>query len=245
MGQALRREEGASPGAELLARLNRKYGLEPPGTPKARHERPAPIRRGSKKPPEPRPVELLPGRSIGELALGMTREEIEAVLERRRGEEAALDDPCAPLYPGPLKMAESVNDGVVSVRYFVTPYELYLVDYEGGRAAAIGVQRDVLARYVPTLYGMSVFETHAEDVVSRLKEYGPCTCDEADELLGYSYTFETLGLSLWREGVYHPKLLEDRAFRETFQGELLAEEMGYWYFEIVTVQERRTPSEPR
>lgn len=220
---------------EMLARIRGRYGLEPP---KAREERPAPsapLRRGSRRPPEPRAVEILPGRAVGALALGMAREELEAALARRRAAEAELDDPAAPLYPEPLGLDYGGCGGVESVRYFVTPYELYLVDYEGGRAVSIGVQRDVLARYVPTLYGVSVFETHAEELVARLKARGPCTCGGPDEELGCAYTFETLGLSLWRERAFHPKLLEDGAFAQAFRGELLEEEMRYWYFEIVSV----------
>ena len=56
------------------------------------------------------------------------------------------------------------------------------------------------AELMPQLFGMSVFETPAADIVARLVQAGH-QYDANDPELGYSYLFKDIQLGLWRAAV--------------------------------------------
>lgn len=85
------------------------------------------------------------------------------------------------------------------------------------------------------LFGMDCFQTTAEDLVEKLKSYGPFSCDCEDVQLGTEYLFDKIGVRLWRERAFHPKLLSDPVYVEKMKA-VLEDEYQYQYFAIVAVR---------
>ena len=82
----------------------------------------------------------------------------------------------------------------------------------------------------PLKLGMS-----PEELVKAVKTFSSCTCDWEDEQLGTDYVFPELGIRLWREEPFHPKLLSDKAYME--QMKMVIDEMyRYLRFEIIGVR---------
>ena len=59
-------------------------------------------------------------------------------------------------------------------------------------------------------------------------------CNEKDLQLGTEYFFPEIGVRLWRERAFHPKLLKDPLYMEEMQA-VLEDEYQYQYFQMVTV----------
>jgi len=59
-------------------------------------------------------------------------------------------------------------------------------------------------------------------------------CNEKDLQLGTEYFFPEIGVRLWRERAFHPKLLKDPLYMEEMQA-VLEDEYQYQYFQMVTI----------
>ena len=115
------------------------------------------------------------------------------------------------------------------------PYAFYL-EYLDGKLSRIGL--DSFSGAAAVYQDLDLFHTHAEEIIGALAEQEDFLCDCADPELASTYRFPALGLELWREGAYHPKLLRNSRFMEELghDPELLAEEQQFWYFHQVWVQ---------
>lgn len=113
----------------------------------------------------------------------------------------------------------------------------FQLEYEDGKLSRIGLERseDLKVLY----HGLDLTRTHAEDLIPALAKETGYTCDCEDHELACTYEFPALGLELWRESAYHPKLLEVPDFQELIQE--LPENLEYeqdhgWCFAQVWVQ---------
>ena len=71
-------------------------------------------------------------------------------------------------------------------------------------------------------------------MVAFLKQYSSCVYEWDDEDLSTNYEFPAIGVRLWREDAFHPKLLLDKKYMEEMK--LVIDDMyHYLYFEIVAV----------
>ncbi len=73
---------------------------------------------------------------------------------------------------------------------------------------------------------------HVEELIPRLAREAEFVCDCVDPELACNYRFPTLGLELWREMAYHPKLLDNPEFQAHMR--VLPENLEYeqthgWY----------------
>lgn len=113
----------------------------------------------------------------------------------------------------------------------------FQLEYEDGKLSRIGLERseDLKVLY----HGLDLTRTHAEDLIPALAKETGYTCDCEDHELACTYEFPALGLELWRESAYHPKLLEVPDFQELIRE--LPENLEYeqdhgWCFAQVWVQ---------
>lgn len=168
-------------------------------------------------------LEVHPFEGCGKIKLGMTIEEVEAVANRVSGKLRSLDH----LFPH-MDACDAWYD---DMRYYVS--------YINGHVAELLVNgRDEVA---PMLYGVAVLQEKVVDVIAKLRQHASCIYDSPDIDLGYSYYFEDIGISLWREGVYHPKLMEDADYRREFEAmcpENQEEERAFQYFQTVSLESR-------
>lgn len=171
-----------------------------------------------------------PGEGIGPLKLGMGPEDILETLTglRREWDPAGLN-----------KISITVDEGEDNFyRRYQDNFSFFMVRYQRDRAVEIGVDRTLLMKHVPiTLWGREVFQTPAEELVNLLKGHSACICDQADEQLGYNYEFPDVGVRLWREYVYHPKLLKDQAYMKDLW-HMLDELKRHLYFDIAAACQR-------
>ena len=79
-----------------------------------------------------------------------------------------------------------------------------------------------------------MFNTTAECIVDSLMKKDNVICNEKDLQLGTEYLFPEIGVRLWRERAFHPKLLKDPLYMEEMQA-VLEDEYQYQYFQMVTV----------
>jgi len=124
-------------------------------------------------------------------------------------------------------------DDRTGIRYIDDSF-FFLIQYRNNQAVEVAVDYELRNRLPILLYDMDFFKTPAEEVVTALKKLSSFTCDLEDEQLGTEYEFHELGLRLWREDAFHPKLLQDAEYRKEM--ELVMEEMyRYQYFELIGV----------
>ena len=83
-------------------------------------------------------------------------------------------------------------------------------------------------------FGMDMFNTTAECIIDSLMKKDNVICNEKDLQLGTEYLFPEIGVRLWRERAFHPKLLKDPLYMEEMQA-VLEDEYQYQYFQMVTV----------
>ncbi len=206
--------------------LIKKYGLLLPGTSRGARD---PAVSTAWEPPETAwqgsRLAIEPGRGIGPLELGMASGKILEALRR--------------LYTGlglpPGKFLISGHPGQEKGECRYQAGDLFaMVLYQEGRAAEIGIGSSLRTHIPITLYGMDCFRMPAEALLEALKAYGPHIFQGADEELGTEYAFPSLGLRLWREGAFHPKLLSDAAYVSGMSA-VLEEEYKYRYFELAFV----------
>ena len=114
------------------------------------------------------------------------------------------------------------------------PPDSFYLEYEEGRLSRIGLNA---AEDVRILYrGLDLIHTHAEDVIAALSKESGFVCDCADHDLADTYDFPALGLELWREEPYHPKLLEEPGFQRMLARDPFTDYRLGWYFLQVWVQ---------
>lgn len=77
--------------------------------------------------------------------------------------------------------------------------------------------------------------TPADILITYMKRFSSCTCDNADEDLGTEYIFPELGLRLWREMAFHHKLLLDEEYMNNMKMVVL-DEFKNAFFGIVSVR---------
>ena len=206
--------------------LIKKYGLLLPGTSRGARD---PVVSTAWEPPETAwqgsRLAIEPGRGIGPLKLGMSPD---AFLQALRQLYTGLGLP-----PGKFLISGHPGQEEGECRYQAG--DLFaMVLYQAGQAAEIGIGSSLRAHVPITLYGMDCFRMPAEALLEALKAYGPCTFQGVDEELGTEYAFPSLGLRLWREGAFHPKLLSDAAYVSGMSA-VLEEEYKYRYFELAFV----------
>ena len=115
--------------------------------------------------------------------------------------------------------------------------QTFQLEYEDGKLSRIGLDR---CDDLKVLYrGLDLTDTHAEDLIPALAKETGYVCDCEDHELACTYEFPALGLELWRESAYHPKLLTYPEFQELIQA--LPENLEYeqdhgWCFAQVWVQ---------
>jgi len=162
--------------------------------------------------------EVRPNEGMGPFALGMTQAEAEDALNKLNEEEHQA----------------------VEVWHRFGGYgspQTFQLEYEDGKLCRIGLDR---CEDLKVLYrGLDLTGTHAEDLIPALAKETDYVCDCEDHELACTYEFPALGLELWRESAYHPKLLAVPEFQELIQA--LPENLEYeqdhgWCFAQVWVQ---------
>ncbi len=174
--------------------------------------------------------EVRPNEGMGPFTLGMTQAEAEDALNKLNEEEHQA----------------------VEVWHRFGGYgspQTFQLEYEDGKLSRIGLDR---CEDLKVLYrGLDLTGTHAEDLIPALAKETGYVCDCEDHELACTYEFPALGLELWRESAYHPKLLTYPEFQELIQA--LPENLEYeqdhgWCFAQVWVQTRsfraQCPLEP-
>lgn len=173
-------------------------------------------------------LEIFPGQGLGPLRLGIPPEALEGTLTRLR-----IDWSPAPVSIWAERQAETDAPGLITGRYG-DERSFFLVQYQNGQAVEIGVDR-LLDETLPVLWeGLPLFRLPAEEVVAALSRKSPVLCDHPDTDLGTDYRFPALGLRLWRERAFHPKLLQDPDYRRDM-AEVLEKETRYRYFQLAAV----------
>ncbi|HJB81329.1 16S rRNA (cytosine(967)-C(5))-methyltransferase RsmB [uncultured Flavonifractor sp.] len=162
--------------------------------------------------------EVRPNEGMGPFTLGMTQAEAEDALNKLNEEEHQA----------------------VEVWHRFGGYgspQTFQLEYEDGKLSRIGLDR---CDDLKVLYrGLDLTDTHAEDLIPALAKETGYVCDCEDHELACTYEFPALGLELWRESAYHPKLLTYPEFQELIQA--LPENLEYeqdhgWCFAQVWVQ---------
>ena len=92
-----------------------------------------------------------------------------------------------------------------------------------------------------SLYGICLFQSRAEDAVRALEQYGACIHDCPDPELSYTCWFENLGVTLWRDQIYHPKRMKDDAYAADFRAmprENQQDVLRFWHFQSVAAESK-------
>ena len=162
--------------------------------------------------------EVRPNEGMGPFTLGMTQAEAEEALQQLHEAEGQAVEV--------WRRFGGYGDPVT-----------FQLEYEDGKLSRIGLDR---SQDLKVLYrGLDLTGTHAEDLIPALAKEDDYVCDCEDHELACTYEFPALGLELWRESAYHPKLLAVPEFQELI-GEL-PENLEYeqdngWCFAQVWVQ---------
>ena len=133
-----------------------------------------------------------------------------------------------------IQISRDLYDESPVIRYMNNCF-FFMVQYRNNRAVKIAVGCE-LRNHIPILlYNMDFFHTPASEMIEALKKRSPVTYDLDDEDLSSNYEFSELGLRLWREDAFHPKLLKDAQYMKEM--ELVMDEMyRYQYFQLIAVQ---------
>lgn len=119
---------------------------------------------------------------IGQLKLGMTSDELEnALLQMKKqwsnSSDEAMQMECC---------AETDDPNLITGRYMDND-SFFLVQYRNGKAAEIGIQRDLSKVASIKLFGMDMFNTAAECIIDSLMKKDNVICNEKDLQLGTEY----------------------------------------------------------
>ena len=114
------------------------------------------------------------------------------------------------------------------------PPDSFYLEYEEGCLSRIGLNT---SENIRILYrGQDLIHTHVEDVIAVLSKESGFVCDCVDHDLADTYNFPVLGLELWREEPYHPKLLKEPGFQRMITRDPFTDYQRGWYFLQVWVQ---------
>ena len=167
---------------------------------------------------------------IGLLELGMNPEQM----------KAAVLQQCKELVPtGNHRLAISEDreiNGIQYRRYFCN-HLFFLIAFKGDSAVEIGFNKLIKDTAVISLYGMDAFATPAEQLILALKEFSSCRYDSDDELLSTEYEFDEIGIRLWRQDAFHPKLLLDEDYMNMMY-RVIDDMREFLYFDIVAVRSK-------
>ena len=166
---------------------------------------------------------------IGQLKLGMAPDELEKTLLQMKKQWSNSSDEAMQME----RCAETGDPNLITGRYMDND-SFFLVQYRNGKATEIGIQRDLSKVASIKLFGMDMFNTAAECIIDSLMKKDNVICNEKDLQLGTEYIFPKIGVRLWRERAFHPKLLKDPLYMEEMQA-VLEDEYQYQYFQMVTV----------
>lgn len=131
------------------------------------------------------------------------------------------------------QLARTIPLNLITGRYMDNDL-FFLVQYRNGKATEIGIQRDLSKVASIKLFGMDMFNTTAECIIDSLMKKDNAICNEKDLQLGTEYIFPEIGVRLWRERAFHPKLLKDPLYMEEMQA-VLEDEYQYQYFQMITI----------
>lgn len=166
---------------------------------------------------------------IGQLKLGMAPDELEKTLLQMKKQWSNSSNEAMQME----RCAETDDPNLITGRYMDND-SFFLVQYRNGKATEIGIQRDLSKVASIKLFGMDMFNTAAECIIDSLMKKDNVICNEKDLQLGTEYIFPKIGVRLWRERAFHPKLLKDPLYMEEMQA-VLEDEYQYQYFQMVTV----------
>ena len=136
---------------------------------------------------------------IGQIKLGMEREEVYKVLDKRGEDNATI---------------EWIRN--------------YHIEYRNDKVVFIEIPNSVSDDYFVLYQGVDVFKTEAKLLVRHITEYGKY--EETDQELGYTYSFPSLGIGLWRPSIFEYEMLLHKEFRDMPE-EIQLDQMKYLYFE--------------
>ncbi|KGG79830.1 hypothetical protein Y919_09620 [Caloranaerobacter azorensis H53214] len=165
---------------------------------------------------------IIPNKMLGKLELGMGRNEIETILYNDSILRICTQE------------EEKTFKEMETVKYYNKTSLMYVIGYKDNKAFEICLDSAISDIYNVMLKGINVFKEKAEDIISKLKTYSSYTCDTDDEDLGTEYDFNELGISLWRELAFHPKIMNNKEFLELSK-ENQEIEKKYWYFQMINV----------
>ena len=173
-------------------------------------------------------LEVVPHEGIGPLMLGMSPEEILRALEQLHTEWSCREK---------FDISKDMDaDDCYTLRY-TDDASFFMVSYKDDKAVEISINYLLREQAVIAIYDMDVFKTPAEELINVLKKLSSCTCDWEDEQLGTDYAFPGIGIRLWREEPFHPKLLSDKKYMEQMKP-VIDEMYRYLYFEIIGVRKK-------
>ncbi len=172
-------------------------------------------------------LSVIPHVGIDPLKLGMSPKQILDALYQIRSELSLPDN-------RKIQIAKDKEDDGFSLRYLGDSF-FFMVRYRDNRAVEVAVDHMLREHAIIMLYDMDVFQILAEQLVTSLKQFSSCFYDMEDEQLSTNYEFNDIGVRLWREEPFHPKLLSDESYMKEMA--LVIDEMyHYLYFEIIAVK---------
>lgn len=149
-----------------------------------------------------------PGVGIGQIKLGMTRAEVDSIVEQyvykyKKGTE----------YP-------------IFFEY------VFKIEYDkSGKVKFIEVTSDIKIFFKCICYEVDVFNTKADSLISRISQ----EADYAEDTSGETqYLFIDIGLSLWRASVLKEEDMQENWFKE-MDVENQEEEKRYMFFQTIAV----------
>ena len=166
---------------------------------------------------------------IGQLKLGMTSDELENALLQMKKQRSNSSDEAMQME----RCAETDDPNLITGRYMDND-SFFLVQYRNRKATEIGIQRELSKVASIKLFGLDMFNTTAECIIDSLMKKDNVICNEKDLQLGTEYFFPEIGVRLWRERAFHPKLLKDSLYMEEMQA-VLEDEYQYQYFQMITI----------
>jgi hypothetical protein len=172
-------------------------------------------------------LSVIPHVGIGPLKLGMHPEQILDAIYQIRSELSLPDNQ-------DIQISKDKEDDGFSLRYLDGSF-FFMVRYRDNRAVEVAVDYELREYAMIMIYDMDVFQTQAEQLVTSLKQFSFCSYDSEDEQLSTNYEFSDIGVRLWREEPFHPKLLSDESYVKEIA--LIIDEMyHYLYIEIIAVK---------
>ncbi|WP_035294815.1 hypothetical protein [Brevibacillus thermoruber] len=150
-----------------------------------------------------------PGKGIGEIKLGMTKEEVNECIERYMSK-----------YQKPNYMKN----------YFKNSFK---VKYDSeGKVNFIEIPSELKDDFQCLFMNIDIFNTKADELVRRIDEISPY--DRSNTELDTCFTFPTLGLKLWRPDVLKEEDLEKEWFKE-LKPSIQEDTMKNLYFSSVCI----------